>query len=160
MAPSRRQALQSIGCLTLTALAGCNVLGSGEPAGDPPEGSNGTSTDAGTHDGHTHTHEAETTDEHATSTDSQFDNANNPEEVHPRLVEEISVGDDEVLIGFRLEDSSLPFTTEVYEAPAAAGVHATENYESHDLEEIPLVPNEPTALPTVDTEEEDVHDDR
>ena len=56
-----------------------------------------------------------------------------------------------------LEDSSLPFTTEVYHAPEDATVQATETYDSQNLADVDLVPSSPTALETVDTDHEDIH---
>jgi len=94
-------------------------------------------------------------DEHTSTDPSRF--VRNPEAVHPTLVEETSVPPDEVLIGFRLEDSTLPFTTEVYHAPTDAEVHATRTYGTQDLDQVGLVPDPPRALDTVDTDREDIH---
>ncbi|AZH24275.1 hypothetical protein [Haloplanus aerogenes] len=81
----------------------------------------------------------------------------NPAEIHPTLVEETSVASDEILIGLRLEDSSLPFTTEVYHAPPDASVHATRTYDTQDLSQVELVPESKRTLDTVDTDREDIH---
>lgn len=164
---TRRTALKTVGSLVIAGLAGCNSAGSSEPDDQPTE----TATDAPTEtataesaatsteestdtataeqsDGHDHTH-TEAPD------DAQF--VENPEEIHPTLVEETSVPDDEVLLGFRLEDSSLPFTTEVYQAPEDATIHATKTFDTQDLSEVDLVPDNPEALDTVETDREDIH---
>ncbi|WP_238993969.1 hypothetical protein, partial [Halobellus captivus] len=100
-----------------------------------------------------------TTTEEETASDggesAQF--VRNPEEIHPTLVEATSVPSDEVLLGFRLEDSSLPFTTEVYHSPEDAEIQATETYDTRDLGEVDLLPDSPEALDTVDTDHEDIH---
>lgn len=146
MDPTRRKALQSIGCLTIAGLAGCNIAGSEADADRSPTAATPerTATDR-------------PTETEATATEAVMDFEVNPAEIHPRLVEATSVGDEEVLIGLRLEDSTLPFTTEVYEAPDDAAIQATETYDTQDLGAISLLPDDPRALSTVDTENEDVH---
>ena len=164
----RRRALQTISSVLVTGFAGCNSSESSTPTQRPSdtvtatqtptttstETATETSTDQHTSAEHTHEH----THEHTTSEPSgsvQF--AENPKEVHPTLVEATSVPSDEVLIGFRLEDSSLPFTTEVYHAPDDARTQATKTYDTQDLSQVGLVPEPPRALDTVDTEREDIH---
>lgn len=176
---TRRRALQALGSVVLTAgFAGCNMSGSGEPA-DPP--ANGTTTAT-----HTHTHtetetptptetetptetptEAETVaDDHHTHHDHEHTHTQstpsedfvvNPEEVHAEMLEQTSVKANEILLGYRLEDSNLPFTTEVYHAPEDVEIHRTETYDTADLSEVPLVPEDPEPLDTMSTANEDVH---
>lgn len=153
---ARRRALQTIGSVVVAGLAGCNSIGSSDPAPQPTD----TSTPTGTATG-TATHESTSTEhthEH-TSTEApesvQF--VENPKEVHPTLVEQTSVPSGEVLLGFRLEDSTLPFTTEVYHAPENAEFQATQTYDTQDLGQVDLVPEPPRALDTVDTDREDIH---
>ena len=156
---SRRRALQTLGSVVVAGLAGC----SSGPS-DPDQGSTGTPTTTSTPTGtptetpaHEHT-STEHTHEHTNSEPPEsVEFAQNPKEVHPTLVEETSVPSDEVLIGFRLEDSSLPFTTEVYRAPDDAEVQATKTYDTQNLGQVDLVPESPRALDTVDTEQEDIH---
>lgn len=159
---TRRRALQTIGFVAVAGLAGCSSSESTDPprqstptlaetpAGTPTETPAETSSDV--HSDAEHTHDG--TDD---GPPEAVEFAENPEEVHPTLVEETSVPSDEVLIGFRLEDSSLPFTTEVYHAPDDAEVHATETYDTQNLDRVGLVPEPPRALETVDTDREDVH---
>ncbi|WP_049985583.1 hypothetical protein [Halobellus rufus] len=150
MDQTRRRALQTVGSVLVAGVAGCSSSDSMEETTDaatetPTTESTATSTANAT--------------EEPTSTDGsdadQF--VRNPEEVHATLVEETSVSSEEVLIGFRLEDSSLPFTTEVYHAPEDAEVQATETYDTQDLGAVDLLPDPPEALDTVDTDREDVH---
>lgn len=153
MSTSRRRALQTIGSFVVAGLAGCNSLGITDPEQQPtdtrPTTPAQTSTERATE---THTHEHTPTEPPESV---QF--AQNPKEVHPTLVEETSVPSDEVLIGYRLEDSSLPFTTEVYHAPDDAEIQATETYDTQNLGQVKLVPEPPRALDTVDTDREDIH---
>lgn len=168
---TRRRALQALGGVVLTAgFAGCNTGGSSDP-GDPP--GNQTSTATGTAgetltrtatdqstateteaptatDGHDHDH----THTQSTPGDGFVEN---PEELHAEMVEQTSVRVDEVLLGYRLEDSSLPFETEVYHAPEDAEIQATETYDTQDLAEVPLVPDDPEPLETLSTANEDIH---
>jgi len=157
---SRRNALRTLGGVAVVGLAGCNAT--------PPDGaaaqSAGTSTETTT-ESTTETTTESTTDEEMTQTSERASSeapasvefAENPEEIHPILVEETSAPSDKVLLGFRLEDSSLPFETEVYHAPADATVGATETYDTQDLGQVGLVPENPQALDTVDTPREDIH---
>lgn len=167
---TRRGAVRTIGGVALAGLAGCGAFGDGtadEPAdasaGSPTdvEGTTDAATESGTPSRSEQETETETDDadhahtESTPSVDVTF--VENPTEVHATLVEATSAPADEVLVGFRLEDSSLPFTTEVYPAAEDAEIHATETYDTQDLSDVPLVPDQPEALPTVDTEHEDVH---
>lgn len=144
---TRRSALQSICSVAIAGLAGCTSIGSSDSARDPTETPTGTTTPTDTR----------TPERTATETSDAAQFVENPAAVHPTLVEETSVPADEVLLGFRLEDSSLPFTTEVYHAPDDAEVQATETYDTQDLSEVGLVPESPRALDTVETDREDVH---
>lgn len=169
---TRRRALQTLGSVALTAgFAGCNLGTSSEPA-DPPANGTGTPTATSTAtatDAPTDT-PTETATEAPTATDAHQDHDHthtqstptgnfvvNPEEVHAEMVEQTSVRVNEVLIGYRLEDSSLPFTTEVYHAPEDVEIHRTETYDTADLSEVPLVPDDPEPLETLSTANEDVH---
>ncbi|SEL92486.1 hypothetical protein [Haloferax larsenii] len=127
---TRRRVLQSICGVGIAGLAGCNSTG----ALHIPPTKNG-----------------------AAEAPESVKFVENPEAVHPTLVEETTVASDEVLIGFRLEDSSLPFTTEVYRAPDDAEVQATKTYETQALSNVDLVPETPEALDTVETDREDIH---
>lgn len=174
---SRRRALQTLGSVVLTAgLAGCGQSSSdpSEPpvnaTGSPTSTLTGTPTDAATqtetatetntetatetgthsHENHTHTHQTP-----PDGTQQQF--IGNPEGFHSKLSQQAATGANEVLVGFRLEDSSLPFTTEVYQSPADAKVHATKTYDTADLSQVPLVPDPPKSLETMSTKREDVH---
>jgi hypothetical protein len=163
---SRRRALQTLGSVVVAGLAGCGSSGSAEPEGQ----STGTGTPTGTPtpeptatENDTATAERETVHDNAShehedaEAPESVEFVENPEEVHPTLVEATSAGSDEVLIGLRLEDSSLPFTTEVYHAPADAEVHATRIYDTQDLSRVDLVPESERTLDTVDTDREDIH---
>lgn len=163
---TRRRVLQAIGSTAVAGLAGC---ASSDPSNSTPQ-STGTSTTAATTGTTTTTAtetSTETTTDEPTSTEHTHDHsgekpesvqfAQNPRAVHPTLVEATSVPSDEVLIGLRLEDSSLPFETEVYHAPTDAEVQATETYGTQSLGRVGLVPDSPRTLDTVDTDREDVH---
>lgn len=153
---TRRRALQTIGSGVVVGLAGCGSSGASDSTGQPTDTSTTTetSTETPTHE-HTST---ERTHEHTNAGPPEsVEFARNPEEVHPILVKETSVPSDEVLIGFRLEDSSLPFTTEMYHAPDDAEIQATKTYDTHNLGQVDLVPEPPQALDTVDTDREDIH---
>ena len=156
--PTRRRAIQTIGSVVVAGLAGCNSASSPDQTPQPTDTptktteTTETTTEATTHEDTTTEHE-HTTEEAPGSVEF----SRNPSDVHQTLVEETSVASDEVMIGFRLEDSSLPFTTEVYHAPDDAAVQATETYDTQDLGEVGLVPEPPQALDTVDTDQEDVH---
>jgi hypothetical protein len=159
----RRRAIQTIGGVLVTGLAGCSSSENSDSTEQPTDTTTATRTATETQTETTTqtTTEAETettTDEPAeTETAGSVEFARNPEEIHPTLVEETSVSDDEVLMGFRLEDSSLPFTTEVYHAPDDAEFQATETYDTQDLSQVDLVPDQPQALDTVETDLEDIH---
>lgn len=155
---TRRRVLQSISGLAIAGLAGCS--GSTETA--PQSGtSTPTTTDGDTppkQDTRSQTAAADkTVGQTSTEASASVEFLQNPEDVHSTLVEETSVASDEVLIGFRLEDSSLPFTTEVYHAPDDAEIQATKTYDSQDLSQVDLVPEPPRELATVETDAEDVH---
>lgn len=145
---TRRKTLQTVGSAVAVGLAGCNSSGSSDSDEQPTD----TPTATQEHASSDHTHEH--TDTEATES-SQF--AENPKEVHATLVEETDVSSDEVLLGYRLEDSSLPFETEVYHAPEDAEFQATETYDTQDLSQVDLLPDSPQELDTVDTDREDVH---
>ena len=163
---TRRKALQTIGSVVVAGLAGCSSSGPSDPTQQPTdtpistptetppatatETATETTADKQTSTEHTHEHSTAEPPESV-----QF--VQNPKEVHPTLVEETSVPSDEVLIGLRLEDSTLPFTTEVYHAPDDAKVQATKTYDTQDLGQVGLVPESPRALATVDTDREDIH---
>ncbi|QLG28891.1 hypothetical protein HUG10_15670 [Halorarum halophilum] len=157
---SRRRALQTIGSVAVAGLAGCNATGSSDPTQQPTDTSTATSTPTETST-ETATNEhtgSEQTHEHTDAEPAEgVEFARNPEEVHPTLVEETSVSSDEVLIGYRLEDSSLPFETEVYHAPDGAEMQATKTYDTQDLSQVDLLPDQPQALDTVATDQEDIH---
>ncbi|WP_042663930.1 hypothetical protein [Haloferax sp. ATB1] len=156
---TRRRALQSIGAVAVAGLAGCSSSGSeGEgPTTQSTDTETQTTTEATT-DAQTTTNETTEQTQESTETGPEAaDFVENPEEIHPTLVKETSVPSDEVLLGFRLEDSSLPFTTEVYRAADDAEVQATETYDTQDLSEVDLLPDSPRALDTVDTDREDIH---
>jgi len=145
---SRRSALRTICGGFAVGLAGCNAGGSSDPTREPTEtaaSATETPTDSPTQQ-----------DDSGTIPES-VEYLQNPKDVHSTLVEAASVPDDEVLIGLRLEDSTLPFTTEVYHAPTDAEVHATKTYDTQDFSEVGLVPDSPRALDTVETTREDVH---
>ena len=150
---TRRRALQSICGVAIAGIAGCSSSGDSEQTQDPTATSAEPTTETET-ETPTNTSTQEQT---STETTESVEFVENPEEVHPTLVEETSVPEDEVLVGFRLEDSSLPFTTEVYRAPDDAEIQATKTYDSQDLSEVDLVPDPPQALETVETDREDVH---
>jgi hypothetical protein len=151
----RRKALQVIGGAVVTGLAGCSSSAPSNSTEQPTDTPTATATSTPTvTDTQTETATQEPTDAESSE---PVDFARNPEEVHPTLVGETSVPSDEVLIGFRLEDSSLPFTTEVYHAPDDAEFQATKTYDSQNLDEVDLVPERPRALETVDTDREDIH---
>lgn len=141
--PTRRATLQTIGGALAVGLAGCNSDGSDATA-TPPE----TTTGGPAPPTQTAT---------PTATESRQKYVLNPRAVHSELVEATDPPEEGVRIGFRLEDSTLPFTTEVYHAAPDATVHATETYESQDLADVPLVPDPPDALDTLATDREDVH---
>lgn len=143
---TRRRTLQTVGSAIVVGLAGCSSSEPSEPTQQETDTATATPTD--THSTHDHTHTEPPESE-------QF--VENPREVHSTLVEETSVGSDEVLLGYRLEDSSLAFETEVYHAPDDAEFQATETYDTQDLGEVDLVPDPAEALDTVDTDREDVH---
>ena len=147
---TRRRALQTFGSILVAGIAGCNSSGSTDPTQQTTE----TTTTSRQTETSTETTEGERTTT-GQSESAQF--VRNPEEVHPTLVEATSIPSDEVLLGLRLEDSSLPFTTEVYRAPEDAEVQATETYDTQDLDRVELVPDSPQALDTVDTDREDIH---
>lgn len=149
----RRRAMQVLGSAVVTGLAGCGSTGTSNPTTQSTDTSTATSTPTET-DTQTETATHEHTD---TESPESVEFARNPEEVHPTLVEETSVPSDEVLIGFRLEDSSLPFTTEVYHAPDDAEFQATKTYDTQELSQVDLVPEPAQALETVDTDREDIH---
>ncbi|WP_396612067.1 hypothetical protein ACH9L7_01935 [Haloferax sp. S1W] len=154
---TRRRALQAIGSVTIAGLAGCSSAGTAESTEQPTDTPAQTATETPTN---TTTHEPTTEQTHEytdTEGPGSVDFVENPEEIHPTLVESTTVPSDEVLIGFRLEDSSLPFTTEVYHAPDDAEVQATKTYDTQDLSKVDLVPESPQALDTVDTDREDIH---
>ncbi|GGN92850.1 MULTISPECIES: hypothetical protein [Haloarcula] len=141
---TRRRALQSICSVAIVGLAGC-TSGSSESAQQPAQTATETSSNTAT------------PERTATEAPESAQFVENPEEIHPALVEATSVPSDEVLIGFRLEDSSLPFTTEVYHAPDDAEIQATKTYDTQELSQVGLVPDPPRALDTVETDREDVH---
>jgi hypothetical protein len=149
----RRRTLQVIGSAVVAGLAGCSSSGSSNSTEQSNDTTTATSNSTVT----------ETQNETATQENTDAESpesvefARNPEKVHPTLVEKTSVSSDEVLIGFRLEDSSLPFTTEVYHAPDDAEVQETKTYDTQDLKEVDLVPEPARALETVDTDLEDIH---
>lgn len=152
---TRRSALRTIGTVTVAGLAGCNSLGSSNPAQQPGDTRTATSTPTETP---TETQTETPTHEHTSTEPPDFAQfVENPETVHSILVEETSVPSDGVLIGLRLEDSTLPFVTEVYHAPDGAEIHATRTYDTQDLGQVELVPEPPRALDTVATDREDVH---
>ncbi|QLG61657.1 hypothetical protein [Halorarum salinum] len=157
---ARRRALQTIGSVAVAGLAGCSSPGSSTPTREPTDTPTAASTptEASTETAtHEHTDAAHTPEHTDAGPPDSVEFAQNPEEIHPTLVEETSVPSDEVLLGYRLEDSSLPFTTEVYHAPEDAEVHATKTYDTQDLSQVDLLPESPRALDTVDTDQEDVH---
>lgn len=159
---TRRRVLQTIGSVVVAGFAGCNSSEASDPTQQPTDTPTTTPTSRPTETpAETPTHEqtsAEHTHEHTnTGSPESVEFARNPEEVHPTLVEKTSVPSDEVLIGLRLEDSSLPFTTEVYHAPDDAEIQATKTYDTPDLGQVDLVPEPPQALDTVDTDREDIH---
>ena len=120
----------------------------------PTETSTETATETTT-DKHTST---EHTHEHSTAEPPEpVQYVQNPKEVHPTLVEETSVSSDEVLIGLRLEDSTLPFTTEVSHAPDDSKIQATKTYSTQDLSQVGLVPESPRVLATIYTDRGDIH---
>ena len=151
----RRRAIQTIGSVMVASLAGCSSSGTSNTPEQPADNQTANQT----------TNQTSTDTEGENATDEQTDAdpnesaefARNPEEVHPTLVEETPSTEDEVTIGFRLEDSSLPFTTEVYHAPDDAEYQATETYDTQDLAQVDLVPEPARALDTVDTDREDIH---
>ncbi|WP_336036511.1 hypothetical protein [Halobacterium yunchengense] len=166
----RRRAIRALGGAVIAGLAGCTSSGGGESttrssgtptattsAGTGTETASDPTTREQTETGESgdQTEQARETTEGEPSASPDF--ARNPEEVHATVVEETSVPEDEVLVGFRLEDSSLPFTTEVYHAPEDAAFQATETYDTRDLGAVDLVPEPPRALETVATDREDVH---
>lgn len=152
---TRRRALQAVGSAVVVGLAGCSSSEPSNPAEDatetPTASATATATD-GADDGHDHDH-----DHRETEADDSSQFAENPQEVHATLTEQTSVSSDEVMIGFRLEDRTLPFETEVYHAPPDAEYQATQTYDTQDLAEVDLVPDPPEALETVGTDREDVH---
>ncbi|WP_042662238.1 hypothetical protein [Haloferax sp. ATB1] len=160
---TRRRTLQSIcgvAVAGLTGLAGCSSSGDSDQTTRATDAGTQTTTETQTTTTANETTANETTEQEKETTESGLEAADfveNPEEIHPTLVEETSVPSDEVLLGFRLEDSSLPFTTEVYRAPDDAEVQATETYDTQDLSEVDLLPDSPQALDTVDTDREDIH---
>ncbi|RDZ39580.1 hypothetical protein C5B91_19310 [Haloferax sp. Atlit-10N] len=151
----RRRAMQVLGSAVITGLAGCSSTGTSNSTTQSTDTSSATATSTETQtDAQTETATDEPT---SVGPPESVEFARNPEEVHPTLVEETSVPSDEVLIGFRLEDSSLPFTTEVYHAPDDAEFQATKTYDTQELSEVDLVPEPAQALGTVDTDREDIH---
>lgn len=137
----------------VAGLAGCSSSSDSEPQSTATE---------------TATPEPTTTETHTPTNTTPHDHADegppdsvefvrNPEELHPTLVEATDVASDEILIGFRLEDSSLPFTTEVYRAPEDATVHTTHTYDTQDLSYVDIVPDSKETLDTVETDREDIH---
>lgn len=157
---TRRRTLQTIGGAILAGLAGCSSSGSSDPPAQPTNSPTPTATPTAgpretTTKDHTATEHTHTQTTAGSPESVQF--VQNPREVHPTLVEATSVPPDEIRIGLRLEDSSLPFTTEVYHAPADAEIHATKTYDTQDLGGVDLVPEPPRALETVDTDREDIH---
>jgi len=148
---SRRSALRTICCGVAAGVAGCNGTSSSDSTESPARPP--TDTAAPTE---TATDVPTQRDEMGTIPES-VEYLQNPKDVHSTLLEEVSAPDDGILIGLRLEDSTLPFTTEVYHAPEDAEVHATKTYDTQDFAEVDLVPDSPTALETVETTREDVH---
>ena len=157
---TRRRALQTIASGAVVGLAGCGSSGASDPAQQPTETSTATPSSTGTPT-QTQTQEHSSTEHTHEHTDAEppedVEFARNPEEIHPTLVEQTSVASDEILIGYRLEDSSLPFETEVYHAPDDAEFQATKTYDTKDLSQVDLLPDQPQALDTVETDQEDIH---
>lgn len=149
---TRRRAIQTLGSLAVVGLAGCNASGSDQQS---------TATETATPEPtatHTHTPTNNTPHDHTDEGPPEsVEFVRNPEELHPTLVEATDVGSDEILLGFRLEDSSLPFTTEVYRAPEDATVHTTHTYDTQDLSHVDIVPDSKEKLDTIDTDREDIH---
>lgn len=152
---TRRRALQSLCGVAIAGIAGCSSSEDSEQTQNPTDTPTGSTSETET-ETETSTNTS-TQEQTSTETPESVEFAQNPEAVHPTLVEETSVPADEVLVGFRLEDSSLPFTTEVYRAPDDAEVQATDTYDSQDLSQVDLVPEPPQALDTVETDREDIH---
>jgi len=152
---TRRRILRTFGSVAVAGLAGCNALDSGQQPTATPTETTATPTETATQEP-TPTQTDST--EHATpGPPDAVDFAENPADLHPTLVEATDVAADEILIGLRLEDSSLPFTTEVYHAPADADVHTTRTYDTQDLSQVGLVPESKRTLDTVDIDREDIH---
>jgi hypothetical protein len=158
---TRRRALQTLGGAVVVGLAGCSSSAPGDASEQSTTAPTSTSTPTETATESPTPEETTHTDHEHTHTESMppesVDFVENPEAIHPTLADATSIPDGEVLLGFRLEDSSLPFTTEVYHAPEDATVQATETYDSQNLADVDLVPSSPTALETVDTDHEDIH---
>ena len=146
---SRRSALRTICGGVVVGLAGCNSSESSDPTATPAETVDSTPTETTT--------AVTTRREESGTVPESVTYLQNPKDVHSTLAAEASVPDEEVLIGLRLEDSTLPFTTEVYRAPDEAEVHATKTYDTQDFAEVDLVHDSPQALDTVETTREDVH---